>query len=156
VVAVLLGLAGLIAAAGCNRSQKLPVEQGVIVKAKIVQSGKPLKAKDDSGIPGYESIQPFQITLVPQGSEGHQRGEYIGTYDESGTVRFVGPGKGIPPGVYKMVIVGTVGTPGEAGSEDPLGGRYTLQNTPLQFTITVEHLGKEQDLGTIDLDNPPK
>lgn len=158
VACVLALIVGLGVSAGCNRSQKLPVEQGVIVKAKILKGGQPLPAKDESGIPGMESIQPYQISLVPvgAGAEAHQRGEYVGIYDSNGIVTFVGPGKGIPPGVYKMVIVGSQTMPTEEGSGDPLGGRFSLENTPLQFTITVSNLGKEQDLGTIDLDNPPK
>lgn len=159
-VGVTYGLAlivGLGVLAGCNRSQKLPVEQGVIVKAKILKGGQPLPAKDESGIPGMESIQPYQISLVPvgAGAEAHQRGEYVGIYDSNGIVTFVGPGKGIPPGVYKMVIVSSA-MPLEEGAGDPLGGRFNRENTPLQFTVTVSNLGKEQDLGTIDLDNPPK
>ncbi|GIW90460.1 MAG: hypothetical protein KatS3mg109_0892 [Pirellulaceae bacterium] len=152
--AVLVGASFLL---GCNRTPKLPVEQGVIVKAKILKGGQPLKAQDDSGIPGYELIQPYQISLVPVGgSEGHQRGEYVGIYDQTGLVTFLGAGKGVPPGVYKLVIVGSGAMPDAEGSEDPLGGRFNRQNTPLQFTITVANVGKEQDLGTIDLDNPPK
>lgn len=150
------GLVAIVLAAACGKSQRLPVEQGVVVKATILKGGQPLKAKDDSGIPGYELIQPFQFSLVPVGGEGHQRGEYIGIYNESGVVTFTGAGKGVPPGVYKLVIVGSGGMPDAEGSEDPLGGRFNRENTPLQFTITVANVGKEQDLGTIDLDNPPK
>lgn len=155
----ILGAALLGDLVGCGRhgttqSADSPIE-GVVVKVRIVKGGVPLKSKDDSGIPGMELIQPFQIRLVPLdwGSEKHQRGEYIGVYDESGTVTFVGPGRGVPPGIYRLVIVGSLTMPAGGGSCDPLAGRFNRENSPLKIVVTVANLGKEQDLGTIDLDH---
>jgi hypothetical protein len=76
-------------------------------------------------------------------------------YADDGTVTFTGPGKGIPPGVYKLTVLGSDVMPDAEAGNDPFKGKFTLERTPFEFTITVKDLGKEKDLGTIDLDKPP-
>ncbi|MBM4000934.1 MAG: hypothetical protein FJ297_15585 [Planctomycetes bacterium] len=146
---------------GCQ-GDKLSVDEGIVVKGKLFKGGQPLGAavrSSDQGppIPGMEAIAPFQVSLVPEGGqEGHARGAYAGKVADDGSVAFSGPGKGIPPGIYRLVVVGTNTMPdAEGASADPFRGKFTLDKTPFRFTITVAHVGKEFDLGTIDLDRPP-
>jgi hypothetical protein len=141
---------------GCGGG--LPVEQGVIVKGKVLQDGQPLNVGGGADMPpGMEEEPPFEMALVPEGGgEAHLRGMYYGEYSASdGTVVFTGPGKGIPPGNYVLTVTGTDSMPGDALG-DPFQGKFLVETSPFTVIVPPDKIGEEYDFGEFDLSNPPQ
>ncbi|MCO6456998.1 MAG: hypothetical protein J5I93_16990 [Pirellulaceae bacterium] len=143
---------------GCGGG-RLPVDQGVIVRVKLLKGGQPLSGAIADLPPGVEGTSPFEIALVPQGgadaAETHLRGMYYGEYSPAdGVAVFRGPGKGIPAGRYTLTVRALDVMPGDA-ENDPLGGKFDIETSTLVFDIPPDQLGKEYDLPEIDLDSPP-
>lgn len=144
---------------GCGGG-RLPVDQGVIVRVKLLKGGQPLSGAMANMPPGVEDTSPFEIALVPQGgadaAETHLRGMYIAEYSAAdGVAVFKGPGKGIPAGKYTLTVRAANVMPGDA-ENDPLGGKFDLETSPLVVDIPPDKLGSEFDLPEIDLDSPPQ
>ncbi len=153
-----LGLLLLLAAvAGLGCSRGLPVENGVIVRAKLLQNGQPLGASTGDLPPGMEDMAGFEIGLVPEGGgEAHLRGMYYGEYSSAdGLLVFKGPGKGVPAGRYTLTVRGQNAMPGDADN-DPFGAKFGISTSPFKFDIPPDKLGSDFDLGEIDLEKPPQ
>ena len=148
-------LAAAVAMLGCSRG--LPVDKGVIVRAKLVKGGQPLTAAMGDAPPGMDDALGIEIALVPQGSgEEHVRGMYYGEYSSAESmVVFRGPGKGIPAGKYTLTVRGQNAMPDDAAN-DPFGAKFGIETSPFQVDIPPDKLGGEHDLGEIDLDKPPQ
>jgi hypothetical protein len=134
--AILL-VCGLLVATGCKKDD--PV---VLAKGKIVKGGQPLTVKAKGPTP------PGTRNLVVELIAEDGRSEPVGVDEDNSSFTVLGAtGKGAKPGKYKLVVYFY----DPAAPNDQLKGAFNPQNT--KITLTLE-AGK--DLGTIDLDNPPK
>lgn len=144
----------MLLAAGCGGDDMPVVEEGVIVKGRILSDGKTLV--DRNAPPGTGS---GQVSLVPadqSAKETEQKGYPMTMINEDGTFVFEGAGKGVPPGKYRLIVAGpdASGVPADATvSEDagPITKAFSVAKSPIEVTIPDNLVGKEHDLGTIDL-----
>jgi hypothetical protein len=130
-----LFLAMAIVAAGCgNNKDTLTTPKG-----KIVKGGQALVAKGRLP-PG--SI-PWRVEFISMDGKT----SYQAVVEEDGSFSVPGIGKGIAPGKYKVAVY--FFDPGPPN--DILKGTFGSDRT--KIVVTVE---ARKDVGTIDLDNPPK
>jgi len=130
----------VLALAGCGSS----VEEGVIVTGKIIMNGDPLKApRRDVG------IGVVYVKLVPVDVEGGETESVEAA--EDGTFKIIGPGKGVPPGSYKLAISQQGGP-----DSDMLIDKFSEETTPITVNLPKDKVGDTIDLGTIDLSKPPE
>ncbi|MFO0870400.1 MAG: hypothetical protein U0935_15850 [Pirellulales bacterium] len=140
VVGSLLTMAVLLVA-GCGPSGP-PM---VVVKGKLLKGGKPLPIqRPDIGL-GW-----VQMKLIPEGS-GKEQVVEMARAAQDGSFEFVGEGKGITVGTYKLSVLHYEQGP----PNDGLQGAFADDKTPIRLTITADK-GNPLDLGTIELDSPPK
>lgn len=67
--------------------------------------------------------------------------------DTEGNFQLLGPGRGIPPGKYKVAIFHD-----QTGyGEDVLQGVFSEENTPIEITILEQSVGSVFKLGDIEL-----
>jgi hypothetical protein len=126
----------VLVSTGCDSSK------GTSPKGKIVKGGQPLAVKSKGPIP--PGTKHLVVELI--GENGTSESVVVGEDNSSFTV--VGAeGKGVKPGKYKLAV--QFFDPDRPN--DQLKGAFNTQNTKL--TVTIE-AGK--DIGTIDLDSPPK
>jgi hypothetical protein len=137
-----LGLSALVAIAGlvgCGSSGP----DLVIAKGKIVKGGNPLPiTRPEIG------VGSLQLQLTPEASAPGLEPE-VTRAKEDGTFEFIGEGKGIKPGTYRLSVLHFQDGP----PVDKLNGAFGPQNTPLKVTVAADK-GPSHDLGTIDLDKP--
>lgn len=130
----------VITTTGCDDS----VSKGVIVRGKLVKGGAPLKsARPDVGL-GW-----VQIELHPPAGSNISM-EMTKPNEVDGSFEFLGPGQGIPPGNYQMVVYHYEQGP----PNDSLQGKFAPGVTPLKVDIPADKVGGTHDLGTLDLDRP--
>lgn len=128
----------LLAWTGCGDGNP-PVQKGVVVKGKIVRDGKPLEVPNrDIGLGRVE------LLLIMPGTGGELESALA---EPDGTFVFMGPGKGVAAGSYKLVVL----QQDKGFQSDMLEGAFSEANTPIQVTIPQDKLGDTHDLGTIDL-----
>jgi hypothetical protein len=146
-------LAWMVLCLGCGGS--LPVEQGVVVKGKVLQGGQPINLAGGDMPPGMEESTGFEVALVPEGGgEEHLRGMYYGEYStDDGSVVFRGPGQGIPPGSYVLTVAGADAMPGDTIG-DPFQGKFLTETSPFKIEVPPGKIGDEHDFGELDLQNP--
>ncbi|MFO0902693.1 MAG: hypothetical protein U0939_06820 [Pirellulales bacterium] len=117
----------------------------VVVKGKLVQKGAPLPVpRADIGL-GW-----VQLELHPAGGDASMQREVTKT-KEDGTFEFLGEGSGIRTGDYRLVVLYFEQGP----PNDKLGGAFSAEKSPIKITVPADK-GAAFDLGTIDLDSPPK
>jgi hypothetical protein len=138
---IVLACSLLAAAAGCGPSGPATV----VVTGKLLKGGKPLAVpRADIGL-GW-----VQIQLDGEG-DAKKLGAQLSRTKEDGTFEFQGDGGGILPGVYKMSVVHFEQGP----PNDSLKGAFAPETSPIRITVPADK-GNKVDLGTIELDSPPK
>lgn len=131
----------LAVAAGCGPSGPATV----VVTGKLLKGGQPLAVpRADIGL-GW-----VQIQLDGEG-DASKLGAQLSRTKEDGTFEFQGDGGGILPGSYKMSVVHFEQGP----PNDSLKGAFAPGQSAIRITVPADK-GSKFDLGTIDLDNPPK
>jgi hypothetical protein len=144
----------MLLVAGCGGDDAPVVKEGVVVKGSVVSGGKPLSAANVP--PGTGS---GQVSLVPADHDPEDRdhsGFPSAMLDDQGNFVFEGAGKGVPPGKYRLIVAGpdASGVPADATvseDADPITKAFSVANSPIEVTIPDNLVGKEHDLGTIDL-----
>lgn len=117
----------------------------VVVKGKLLKGGAPLAVpRSDVGL-GW-----VQLELTPEGGAAAERGPQLSAKDD-GSFEFLGEANGVLPGSYRLSVLHYEQGP----PNDKLNGAFSPQKTPIRVTVPGDK-GKEYDLGTIDLDNPPQ
>ena len=124
--------------AGCGEEEyKAP--DGVILKGRIVKSGRPLKLnRPDIGLGMVE------LMLLPSDAGESESG----SVDANGMFEFRGPGNGVPAGRYKLAIYHWQEGP---GTTDELGGQFGESVTPVEIEVPADKVGDTHNLGTIEL-----
>jgi hypothetical protein len=127
--------AAVAAFSGCSPS----IPKGVIVTGKITKGGAAVTAPEG----------PVQLTLASttQNAEGESTGSGA-ILKEDGTFRFEGAGKGVPPGTYRLHMLGDAG-PGV----DAFDGAYSGEKFVKEFEVPADKVGGEFDVGTIELND---
>ena len=122
-----------VAAIGCGDD----VPKGVVVKGKLVKGGQPLAVpRSDIGL-GW-----VQLELIP---DGKTEGAETTRAKEDGSFEFLGEGKGIPAGKYRLAVYHF-----EQGPQaDSLKGLFSAQTTKIEVTVPGDKTAF--DAGTIDL-----
>lgn len=113
------------------------IKPGVVIKGKLLKDGAPIEPIDANAAVGI-----VQLTLVPQGDSE----EFGAIPDEEGLFEFIGIGKGVAPGEYKLEI-----TQGGMDGNDKLKDRFIRERTPITVTVEASEVGGEKDLGVIEL-----
>ena len=148
--ALAVALIGLLTV-GCSGEETSDVEEGVIVKGRILSGGNPITVKNAP--PGTGS---GEVSLVPEGKKSSEADPAFPSamVDEQGYFEIKHDGKGVPPGKYRLAIIppDATGTPG-ATSKSPIGRMFSVKNSPIKIDIPADKLGEEHDLGTIELSN---
>jgi len=142
---LLICIAVLTAIAGCGSGVKLP--KGVIVKGKVLKGGIPLEAPNRAGGSSQIRVLLFPVNAGPQ----DQRSEAYDLATESGDFSIVYAGYGVEPGKYKLAVLQFLDP-----NKDGLEGKFDPENTPMEIDVPSDKVGGTIDVGTIDLDMPPK
>jgi hypothetical protein len=141
-----IGIFALVVAAifslGCTPDR---VEKGVTVKGKIVKSGQVLKPTGPIA-PGASKVEVILFPVDPNGVDEQA------ILNDQGEFTMTGQGKGMKPGEYKLGVF----VRGASFDSDELGGKFNEQNTTMKISVPADKVGQTHDLGTIDIDNPPK
>lgn len=138
-------IAGLfVVCLGCG--QGYSPQDGVIVTGRILQGGSPLDVPNREvalgvvevllvPLPGNESatVLPIESTLVAV----------------DGSFRLEGPGRGIKPGRYMLVVYQRDKGPGS----DMLKGAFSEERSPIEVEIPSDRVGGKHDLGNIELND---
>ena len=124
---------------GCTGGYTPPT--GVIVKGKLVQGGQPVAVAPSPG--SYDGAEVFLFSA----SESVPLADTSIYPDADGSFRIDYNGGGVPPGKYKVAVLVHKGGP----ETDLLEGKLSKQNTKIEFDIPADKLGKEHDLGVIDI-----
>ncbi len=139
--AVITSLVLVVAFAGCGPSGP----PRVTVKGKLVKGGAPLPVpRADIGL-GW-----VQMELIPADGNSSKQHEMTRT-KEDGTFEFIGEGDGIATGDYRLSVIHFEQGP----PNDKLKGAFSPEKTQIKISVPADK-GSTHDLGTIDLDNPPK
>lgn len=124
--------------AGCGGAQTGP--KGVTVTGTIVKDGKPLD------VPNREAgLGNVLVSLVPLGPSPKAAEHALAGKD--GSFKILGPGRGIPPGKYRLAVQQQDRGPGS----DMLKGRFSEKSSPVEVEIPADKLDGAHDLGPIDL-----
>jgi hypothetical protein len=136
---VVLGFCGLLV--GCTEGYKPP--EGVTVTGVVVLDGKPLE------VPNRQAgLGNVQVILVPQGELASSGAEpFSDLAKEDGRFTISGPGAGIKPGKYKLVVY----QQDKGYGSDMLQGEFSEANSPIDVEVPANRSGGKHDLGTIDL-----
>ena len=132
------------AAIGCGSSDDYVPPTGVTLTGKIYNGGGPMRMeRPDVGLGSIE------LTLVPAGADATNENLDLETTiaEVDGSFIFEGPGDGIAAGKYRLAVYHYENGPGV----DNLEGAFSPVNSPIEITVSEEHLGGEQDLGVIDV-----
>jgi hypothetical protein len=130
-----------VATVGCGPSGPTTV----VVTGKLLKGGQPLPVpRADIGL-GW-----VQIQLDGEG-DASKLGPQLSRTKEDGSFEFQGDGGGILPGSYKMSVVHYEQGP----PNDSLKGAFAPEKSTIRITVPADK-GNKFDVGTIDLDNPPK
>ena len=123
---------------GCSDS-KIP--QGVILKGRLINNGKPMElVRPDIGL-GMVEIQ-----LIP--APGTKGADENSRADKDGKFEIRGPGKGIPAGTYKLAVRHWKEG---MGKKDELEGRFDRDKTPILLEVPAKAAGGMHDVGDIEL-----
>ncbi len=135
---------------GCGAGGPAP-EPGVVVTAKVLQGGSVIQ----SAVPGGT----LQLNIVRLNEQGQTAEIFQADYGADGSVKFIGAGKGVQPGKYKLTVT-------ESGMFDPInpnpdnkdmfGNKFMLPTTPFEFDIPADKVSGTHDLGTLDLADAAK
>jgi len=143
----LLLVLSLLAWMGCGDGNPA-VPRGVIAKGTIVRNGKPLEVPNREIGLGRVELRLISST-APMGNSPDAQGDFESALAQvDGSFEFLGPGKGVAPGTYKLVVL----QQDQGPQSDQLQGAFDRANTPIQVTIPQEMVGQTHDLGTIDLE----
>ena len=131
-------LPALLFLTGCGDGNPT-VAKGVIVKGKVLRDGKPLE------VPNREiGLGRVELLLISPNANNELESALA---SPDGTFEFLGPGKGVAPGSYKLVVL----QQDKGFQSDMLEGAFSEAKTPIQVTIPADKIGGSHDLGTIEL-----
>ena len=122
---ILCALVGMVCLApciiGCNS------EKGARVTGVILENDQPLQVTEKEAVLlGFVPIQVDDQSLKAHPGATFKR--------EDSSFQFIGPGLGlVPPGDYKVTVVVR-----SHQGVDRLGGQFSLEKTPLRYTVTDE------------------
>ena len=117
-------LVALVCLVGCGSSGS----DLVIAKGKIVKGGAPLPiTRPDIG------VGSLQLQLAPEAGAAGLAPE-VTRAKEDGAFEFVGEGKGIKPGTYRLSVLHYQDGP----PVDKLNGAFAPQTTPLKVTVAAD------------------
>lgn len=142
--AFLCGMLVLLGGCGDPNAPK----PGVTVIGALVKDGSPFV------LPGREvGLGDVEVQLVPLALVEAPAGVETGLQREmavaDGEGRFVikGPGRGVPPGRYRLAILAR-----DKGFEsDALEGAFAPERTPVEVDLPEALVGRSFDVGTIDV-----
>lgn len=140
-------LGGVIACL-CGCGDPNAPKPGVTVIGALVKDGVPFV------LPGREvGLGDVEVQLVPLALVEAPAGVETGLQREmavaDGEGRFVikGPGRGVPPGRYRLAILAR-----DKGFEsDALEGAFAPERTPVEVDLPETLIGRSFDVGTIDV-----
>jgi hypothetical protein len=119
----LAAAAGLFLLTGCGRE----AESGPILTGKLLAAGEPIRPA---------SVYDFDVKFLTVEGVGPQKRSYLAQINEDGTFAVTGSiSKGIPPGRYKVIVVGRV-LDAKGKPSNKYAGKFAEANTPLEVEIT--------------------
>lgn len=130
----------LVMALGCGES----VPKGVIVKGKVVKGGEALKVNRPEVGVGW-----VQVDLIPDGKTDYSETTRA---KADGSFEFLGEGKGIPAGKYKVAVYHYENGP----PTDMLQGAFSAANSSLVIDVPQDKTGSSHDVGSLDVTGPAK
>jgi hypothetical protein len=139
----------ILACLGCGGSgYKVP--QGVVVRGKLLKGGVALTVPGSEVGVGWVEVQLIPATEI--GRSGDQGDVAVVSAEltwakPDGSFEFVGAGKGVKPGAYRLAVYQRAQGP----DTDQLNGVFSKENTPITVEVP-ETIGGSHDLGTIDLE----
>lgn len=126
-----------IGLAGCGSS--LPA--GIVVTGQVLFDGKPMEVnRPDVG------LGMIEVSLLPDPPGRYER--ELSKADKEGKFEFRGPGAGVPPGTYKLVVRHWKNG---MGTKDELDGKFTEEQTPIKVEVPGNLIGKKFELGVLEL-----
>lgn len=136
-------------AAGCG-DPNAP-KPGVTVVGVVVKDGVPFV------LPGREvGLGDVEIQLVPLALVGAANGSETGLQietaiaDGEGRFQVKGPGRGVPPGTYRVAVRAR----DKGFDSDALEGAFSPEKTPVEIVLPESLVGGSYDAGTIDVTRP--
>ena len=114
---------------------------GIIVAGRVLNNGKPMEVERPE-----IGLGMVEVALVPNGAGG--AGKEVAKADKDGNFEFRGPGNGVPPGTYKLVVRHWKSG---MGTKDELDGRFTEEKSPINVDVPGSLIGKKHDLGVLEL-----
>lgn len=138
---IALAVLGCGLLAGCTSGYKPP--EGVTVTGVILLDGKPLE------VPNRQAgLGNVEVILVPQGELATAGAEpFSDLAKEDGSFNIAGPGDGIKPGKYKLVVH----QQDKGYGSDMLQGEFSETNSPIEVEVPASKSGGKHDLGKVDL-----
>lgn len=131
----------LLLLVGCSGSGNPEVKSGVTVRGKILKGGEPLK------VPNQDiGVGMIEVVLIPTSNPANSERALA---KPDGTFELIGPGKGLPPGDYKLAIYQRDQGPGS----DQLGGAFSEAKTPISVQLSDSNVGGKMNLDVIELDS---
>ena len=126
---------------GCTSGYKPP--EGVTVTGVILLDGKPLE------VPNRQAgLGNVEVILVPQGELATSGAEpFSDLAKEDGSFTIAGPGDGIKPGKYKLVVH----QQDQGFGSDMLKGEFSETKSPIEVEVPASKSGGKHDLGKMDL-----
>jgi hypothetical protein len=119
---------------GCGREP----ESGPTLTGQVLADGQPCRPA---------SVNDFDVKFLTVAGEGPQKRSYLAEVREDGTFVVSGSiGKGIPPGRYKVIVVGKVLDP-QGKPTARYAQAFTEKATPLEVEITDATRELTIDLG---------
>jgi hypothetical protein len=107
----------------CGCGSDNVIKSGTVIRGKLLNKGVPLTAQNmDIG------VGKIEIIFVP--TEPSQE-EFSTTANADGSYEYVGAGKGIAPGKYKVAVYQWDPYP----VEDKLGNKFSKENTPITVDV---------------------
>src|SRR5712691_1383280 len=126
---------------GCSGDGNPPVPAGVIVQGKLLKGGQPLNVPNQDV--GFGVVE---IVLIPADKPGEPERALA---KPDGTFQALGPGKGLPPGRYKLAVYQR----DQGMSSDQLCGMFSVEKTPISINLSDSKVGGKLDLDVIELDS---
>lgn len=116
---------------------------GIVVTGQVLFDGKPMEVnRPDVG------LGMIEVSLLPDPPGRYER--ELSKADQEGKFEFRGPGAGVPPGTYKLVVRHWKNG---MGTKDELDGKFTEEQTPIKVEVPGNLIGKKFELGVLELKN---
>lgn len=126
---------------GCSGGGNPEVKPGVTVRGKVLKGGEPLKVRNQE-----IGVGMVEVVLIPASNPANSERTLA---KPDGTFEILGPGKGLPPGDYKLAVYQRDQGPGT----DLLGGAFSEAKTPITVKLSESNVGGQMNLEVIELDS---